>query len=363
MYLLIFCVLRKRRKSTNLGFTFGISLLKVSYDDLFKATDGFSEANLIGAGSFGSVYKGILSQPEAQVVAVKVLKLETSRASKSFIAECKALKRMKHRNLVRIITACSSIDFQGNDFKALIYEFMVNGSLEEWLHPTHSAKLGEEHKHLSLIDRVNISLGLAYALDYLHNHCHVPIVHCDLKPSNVLLDSDMNAHLGDFELVRFLPDASHPFSSEQISSLGIRGSIGYIAPEYGMGSEVSKSGDVYSYGILLLEIFTGKRPSDIMFRDGLNLHSFALTGLCSSVEEIVDAVLLQTEDESSSNTTRNRNNRAQNQRIHDCLISVIKIGVACSAKLQKERMHIADVVSELCHIKDRLLGTAMHREH
>nr|XP_048317966.1 probable LRR receptor-like serine/threonine-protein kinase At3g47570 [Ziziphus jujuba var. spinosa] len=359
MCLLLFCVWRKRRKASNLGFTctFGIPQLKVSYGDLFKATDGFSESNLIGVGSFGSVYKGILNQPDAQVVAVKVLKLETSRASKSFVAECKALKRIKHRNLVGIITACSSIDFQGNDFKALVYEFMVNRSLEEWLHPTHSANL-EEHKHLTLTDRVNISLGVANALDYLHNQCHVPIVHCDLKPSNVLLDSDMNAHLGDFGLVRFLPNASHPFSSEQTSSLGIRGSIGYIAPEYGIGSEVSKSGDVYSYGILLLEMFTGKRPTDIMFRDGLNLHNFALTGLSNSVEEIVDARLLQTEDESSSNTTRSRNNRAQNQcRIHDCLISVIKIGVACSARLQSERMDIAKVVSELCHIKERLVGT------
>ncbi|XP_048326732.2 probable LRR receptor-like serine/threonine-protein kinase At3g47570 [Ziziphus jujuba] len=356
MYLLVLCVLRKRRKSPNLGFTFGIPLLKVSYGDLFKATDGFSSENLIGAGSFGSVYKGILNQQEAQVVAVKVLKLETSRASKSFIAECNALKRMKHRNLVRIITACSSIDFQGNDFKALVYEFMVNGSLEEWLHPTHSASSGEEYKHLSLTERVNISLDVANALDYLHNQLHVPIVHCDLKPSNVLLDRDMNAHLGDFGLVRFLPDASHPFSSEQISSLGIRGSIGYTAPEYGMGSEVSTLGDVYSYGILLLEMFTRKRPTDMIFRDGLNLHNFALTGLSSGVEEIVDAILLQTEDESSINTTHNKINGAQSQCIHDCLISVINIGLACSAELQRERMDIADVVSELCHIKDKLLG-------
>ncbi|XP_060676185.1 probable LRR receptor-like serine/threonine-protein kinase At3g47570 [Ziziphus jujuba] len=344
IFLLIFCMLRKRIKSTNLGSAFGISFLKVSYGDLFKATDGFSSANLIGVGSFGSVYKGILNQLEAKVVAVKVLKLEASRASKSFVAECKALKRIKHRNLVKIITACSSIDFRGNDFKALVYEFMVNGSLEEWLHPNHGAKSEQEHKHLSLIDRVNISLDVANALNYLHNHCHVPTVHCDLKPSNVLLDSDMNAHIGDFGLVRFL---SHQFSSEQTSSLGIRGSIGYMAPEYGMGSEVSTLGDVYSYGILLLEMFTGKRPTDIMFRDGSNLHNFALAGLSNCVEEIVDVMLLQTENEG-------RNNNNVNQGTHDCLVSVIKIGVACSAELQKERMDMADVVAELCHIKDRL---------
>ncbi|XP_060671444.1 probable LRR receptor-like serine/threonine-protein kinase At3g47570 [Ziziphus jujuba] len=344
IFLLIFCMLRKRSKLTNLGSAFGISFLKVSYGDLVKATDGFSSASLIGVGSFGSVYKGILNQLEAKVVAVKVLNLEASRASKSFVAECKALKRIKHRNLVKIITACSSIDFRGNDFKALVYEFMVNGSLEEWLHPNHGAKSEQEHKHLSLIERVNISLDVANALDYLHNHCHEPTVHCDLKPSNVLLDNDMNAHIGDFGLVRFL---SHQFSSEQTSSFGIRGSIGYTAPEYVMGSKVSTLGDVYSYGILLLEMFTGKRPTDIMFRDGSNLRNFALAGLSNCVEEIVDAMLLQTENEGS-----NKNN--VNQDTHDCLVSVIKIGVACSAELQKERMVIADVVSELCHIKDRL---------
>nr|XP_048324120.1 probable LRR receptor-like serine/threonine-protein kinase At3g47570 [Ziziphus jujuba var. spinosa] len=356
--LLIFSAWRKRSKSANLGLSFGISFVQVSYGDLFRATDGFSEGNMIGAGSFGSVYKGILNQRETKVVAVKVLNLGTSRASKSFVAECKALKRIKHRNLVRVITACSSIDFQGNDFKALVYEFMINGSLEEWLHPYHRTSMEEEHKNLSLIERVNISLGVANALDYLHNQCHVPIVHCDLKPSNVLLDSDMNAHLGHFGLVRFLPDASHSFSSEQTSSLRVRGSIGYTAPEYGMGSKVSKSGDIYSYGILLLELFTGKRPTDIMFTEGMNLHNFALMGLSNSVEEITDAALLQTEDEISSNTNCNRN-RAQNQRIRilDCLISVIKIGVACSSEMEKERMDIAKVVSELCHIKERLVRT------
>lgn len=97
----------------------GNRLLQVSFGDLFKATDGFSAANLIGAGSFGSVYKGVLNQDEG-VVAVKVLNLQVSQASKSFISECKVLREIKHRNLVKILTACSSIDSQGSDFKALV---------------------------------------------------------------------------------------------------------------------------------------------------------------------------------------------------------------------------------------------------
>ncbi|TQD81923.1 hypothetical protein C1H46_032526 [Malus baccata] len=192
---------RKARalKSTS-GSSPGVSLLKLSYGDLLKATDGFSASNLIGTGSFGSVYKGILNQHEERNVAVKVLNLQTSRASKSFISECEALKSIRHRNLVKLLTACSSIDFQGNDFKALVYEFMVNGSLDEWLHISAQGvdRPSNLPKNLNLTQRVNIAIDVACALDYLHNRSHMPIVHCDVKPSNILLDNDMTACVGDF---------------------------------------------------------------------------------------------------------------------------------------------------------------------
>ncbi|ESR50787.1 hypothetical protein CICLE_v10033496mg, partial [Citrus x clementina] len=160
------------------------SVLRVSYQNLFKATDGFSLENLIGAGSFGSVYKGILNHDDHEtLVAVKVLNLQHRGPSKSFMAECQALRSVRHRNLVKIITSCASVDFQGNDFEALVYEFMVNGSLEEWLHPNPEAP-----RNLNLLQRLNIAVDVASALDYLHHYCETPIVHCDLKPSNVLLD-------------------------------------------------------------------------------------------------------------------------------------------------------------------------------
>ncbi|GAY33398.1 hypothetical protein CUMW_284130, partial [Citrus unshiu] len=147
------------------------SVLRVSYENLFKATDGFSLENLIGAGSFGSVYKGVLNHDDHEtLVAVKVLNLQHRGASKSFMSECQALRSIRHRNLVKIITSCASVDFQGNDSEALVYEFMVNGSLEEWLHPNREAL-----KNLNLLQRLSIAVDVASALDYLHHYCETPI--------------------------------------------------------------------------------------------------------------------------------------------------------------------------------------------
>uniref|UniRef100_A0A5B7BBX5 non-specific serine/threonine protein kinase n=1 Tax=Davidia involucrata TaxID=16924 RepID=A0A5B7BBX5_DAVIN len=293
-----------------------------------------------------------------------VLNLLRHGASKSFIAECEALKNIRHRNLVKVLTACSSVDYQGNDFKALVYEFMVNGSLEEWLHPNLSEHLAhEEPRKLNLLQRLSIALDVACALDYLHHHCQNPVVHCDLKPSNVLLDNEMIGHVGDFGLARFLPKASQNFSTNQTSSLGLRGSIGYVAPEYGMGSEVSAYGDVYSFGVLLLEMFTGKRPTDDMFKDGFNLHNFAKVALPERVAEITDPTLLleREEEETSTNNTRNQTSM-RSHNIQECLISIFGIGVACSAESARERVNITDVAAELHSIRDNLLGTGIHGE-
>ncbi|KAF8665226.1 hypothetical protein HU200_054122 [Digitaria exilis] len=145
----------------------------ISYSQLVRATDGFSETNLLGSGSFGSVYRGELNVQEGvstNLVAVKVLKLQTPKALKSFTAECEALRVLRHRNLVKIITICSSIDTSGNDFKAIVYDFMPNGSLEKWLHQDTNDQ--EQQRYLNLLERVAILLDVAYALDYLH--CHGP---------------------------------------------------------------------------------------------------------------------------------------------------------------------------------------------
>ena len=205
--------------------------MNVSYQSLLNATDGFSSANLIGVGSFGSVYKGILDQYK-HTVAIKVLNLGCHGASKSFKAECEALRNNRNRILVRVLTACSGVDYQGHDFKALAYEFMGNGNLDEWLHPT-PRKINEaleKQRKLSFLQRLNIAIDVASALDYLHHHCETPIVHCDLKPSNVLLDDEMIGHVSDFGLARILHDIVHDSSTNQTSSIGVKGTVGYTPP-------------------------------------------------------------------------------------------------------------------------------------
>ncbi|XP_059656210.1 probable LRR receptor-like serine/threonine-protein kinase At3g47570 [Cornus florida] len=224
LFVLYFFWSRKTKKVPSSGSQAN-SLLKVSYQSLLQATDRFSVANLIVMGSFGSDYKGILDQ-DGSIIAVKVLNLAHHGASKSFLAECEALRNIRHRNLLKVITACSSIDHQGNDLKALVYEFMEKGSLEEWLHPNPTEDFTHEvPKKLNFLQRLNIAIDMACAVDYLHHQGQTPIVHCDLKPSNVLLDDEMTAHVGDFGLAKFLAATTYD-AANHTSSIGVRGSVG-----------------------------------------------------------------------------------------------------------------------------------------
>ncbi|ESR41079.1 hypothetical protein CICLE_v10027381mg [Citrus x clementina] len=350
---LLMCFIVVYTRRTKLAHKLSSALLMeqqfpiVSYAELSKATKEFSSSNRIGKGSFGFVYKGNLGEG-GMSVAVKVMSLNQKGATKSFVAECEALRNIRHRNLIKIITICSSIDIKGADFKAIVYEYMQCGSLEDWLHPTN-----DEVGSLNLIQRLNIVIEVACVIEYLHHHCQQPIVHGDLKPSNVLLDHDMVAHVSDFGLARFLPNHSFLIAPEgQSSSIGMKGTVGYIAPEYGMGGDLSMTGDVYSFGILLLEMFTRRRPTDNMFNDGLTLHGYAKMALPKKVMGIVDPSLLM--EARGPSSTRSHENEII--RIEECLVAVVRTGVACSMESPSERMQMTEVVTKLSAVREIFIG-------
>ncbi|XP_009131995.2 probable LRR receptor-like serine/threonine-protein kinase At3g47570 [Brassica rapa] len=336
------CWLKSRKKkkiNEETPSTLGFFHEMISYGDLRNATDGFSSINLIGSGSFGTVFKALLPA-ENKVVAVKVLNMQRRGAMKSYMAECESLKDIRHRNLVKLLTACSSIDFQGNEFRALIYEYMPNGSLDMWLHPNEMEKISRPSRTLTLLERINIAIDVASVLEYLHVSCHDAIAHCDLKPSNVLLDDDLTAHVSDFGLARILLKFDQETFINQLSSAGVRGSIGYAAPEYAMGGEISVHGDAYSFGILIFEMFSGKRPTDEMFGGDFTLRSCIKSALPEKVLDVADELVLH-------------NGLRIGFPVAECLTKVLKVGLGCSEESPANRLGMSEVVKELISIKER----------
>ncbi|XP_047983780.1 probable LRR receptor-like serine/threonine-protein kinase At3g47570 [Salvia hispanica] len=312
--------------------TIGVQLfMRFSYADLVKATNGFSESNVLGFGRFGSVYKAIIDDDNDTIVAVKVLNLDVKGASKSFMAECRALGGIRHRNLVKLVSVCDTVDFKGNDFKALVYEFKANRSLDKWLH-NNEEESGGDFKRLSIIQRLNIALDIAQGVEYLHFGSGSSIIHGDLKPNNILLDHDMVACVGDFGLAKIHSNILPSSCESNMSSIGIKGTIGYVPPEYGTFGSISMLGDVYSFGVILLEMFTNKRPTNDLFGGEVNIHRYVNSALPHGIMEIIDPEL---------------DTRALKMEF---IVRILKIGVSCSKENPRDRMPMNLVVSELAGI-------------
>ncbi|TYI32338.1 hypothetical protein ES332_A04G053100v1 [Gossypium tomentosum] len=301
-------------------------LRRTSHAELSQATNGFEESNMLGSGSFGYVYKGRLL--DGMEVAIKVFNLQTEGVFRSFDIECDAMRNIVHRNIVKVITCCSSVNF-----KALVLDYMSNGNLEKWLH--------SKNYFLDLIQRVEIMIDVASAIEHLHNGHPTPRIHCDLKPNNILLDEDMVAHVGDFGIAKLLEEG---YLMKHTMTLA---TIGYMAPEFGSAVIVSVKCDVYSYGIVLIETFTKKKPTDNFFAEERTIRHWMESSLPQGAIEIADVDLLKREDEYFIVKA-------------NCISSIMELALNCSAELPEKRKDMKDVVVELKKIKQRLLNNIKH---
>ncbi|OEL15433.1 putative LRR receptor-like serine/threonine-protein kinase [Dichanthelium oligosanthes] len=319
----------------------------ISYEELCRMTNNFDQTNLIGVGSFGSVYKAVLH--DGTPVAIKVLDLHKMGAPKSWVLECEALRIVRHRNLIKLVTICASVDFAGNDFRALIYELVSNGSLEDWIHQLRQHANGNG---LNAEEVLNIAIDTASALEYMHNDCGGQVVHCDIKPSNVLLDGDMTAKVGDFGIAQFLA----PLQPEQqsISSVqGLKGSIGYIPPEYGYGGKPSPRGDVYSYGVMLLEMITGRSPLEQSFGEDMNLAKWVRENFPHKAHRVIDRRLISTTIDACF---EGKHSSSTEQLLLNCLlVPMMEVALSCVVESPFERSSMHDSLMRLTKLKETFL--------
>jgi hypothetical protein len=219
----------------------GFGQHRFAYKDLFYATDGFKDENLLGRGGFGSVYIGVLPKSKMKV-AVKRVSHESRQGMKEFIAEVVSLGRLRHRNVVQLLGYC-----RRKGELLLVYDHMANGSLDKSLHD-------RDKPTLDWGQRFKIIKGVASGLLYLHEDWEKVVIHRDIKASNVLLDAEMNGRLGDFGLARLYDHGTDPNTTHVV------GTMGYLAPELGHRAKATPSTDVFAFGVFLLEVACGRPP-------------------------------------------------------------------------------------------------------
>nr|XP_027088141.1 MDIS1-interacting receptor like kinase 1 isoform X2 [Coffea arabica] len=279
------------------------------------------DSNVIGVGGTGIVYKAEVQRPHSVVAVKKLWRTESDlETGDDLFVEVNLLGKLRHRNIVRLLGYLHN----ENDVM-MVYEYMPNGSLGAALHGKQAGKM-----LVDWVSRYSIALGVAHGLAYLHHDCHPPVIHRDIKSNNILLDSDFEARIADFGLARTM---SH--KNETVSM--VAGSYGYIAPEYGYTLKVDEKSDIYSYGVVLVELLTGKTPLDPAFGEAI---------------DIVEWVRRKVNNKTSESAL-DPNVAGQCKHVQEEMLLVLKIALLCTAKLPKERPSMRDIITMLGEAKPR----------
>lgn len=293
---------------------FAFSKSTFTYEELSMATDGFSDANVLGQGGFGFVHRGVL--PNGKEVAVKSLKAGSGQGEREFQAEVEIISRVHHKHLVSLVGYCIT-----GSQRMLVYEFVPNNTLEFHLH-------GKGRPPIDWSTRMRIALGSAKGLAYLHEDCHPKIIHRDIKAANILLDFNFEAKVADFGLAKFSSDVNTHVSTR------VMGTFGYLAPEYAASGKLTDRSDVFSFGVVLLELITGRRPVD-------SNNAFMDDSLVDWARPLLTRAL----DEGNFDSLVDR--RLANEYNHDEIARMVACAAACVRHSARRRPRMSQVVRAL----------------
>ncbi|KAK1413905.1 hypothetical protein QVD17_29642 [Tagetes erecta] len=296
------------------GLSLGFSKSTFTYEELAMATDGFAEANLLGQGGFGYVHRGVL--PNGKEVAVKQLKTGSGQGEREFQAEVEIISRVHHKHLVSLVGYCMT-----GAQRLLVYEFVPNNTLEFHLH-------GKNRPVMEFPTRLRIALGAAKGLAYLHEDCHPKIIHRDIKAANILLDFHFEAKVADFGLAKITSDVATHVSTR------VMGTFGYLAPEYASSGKLTDKSDVFSFGVMLLELITGRRPVDS-----------AQTFMDDSLVDWARPLLNRATDDGNFDSIVD--SRLQKEYNHNEMARMVSCAAACVRHSARRRPRMSQVVRAL----------------